>query len=152
MEQIKKILALDYGLVRIGVAVSDALGFTAQGVGVIERKGKKKDIQEIIRIIEKTGAEDILIGKPLRLSGDAGTIQKEVEDFAVALEKASGKPVIFRDERLTTAQAERHLIAADVSRKKRKEVIDMIAAQLLLQNYLDSKSIERARQKPPEGE
>lgn len=151
-EQIKKILAIDYGLKRIGVAVSDSLGITAQGVGVIERKGKRKDAQEIITLAEKFGAEKILIGKPLRLGGDPGTLQKEIEEFAAFIHKSCGKEIVMRDERLTTVQAERHLIDADVSRKKRKEVIDMIAAQLLLQNYLDAAAIEDARGKNRGGE
>ncbi len=135
---IKKIMALDYGSVRIGVAASDPLGYTAQGVCVIERKNKKKDIAEIVALAEKLDVSEILMGKPMRMTGTPGTLQEEIERFAAALEKAANRPVILRDERFTTVQAERHLIAADVSREKRKGVIDKIAAQLLLQNYLDS--------------
>ncbi len=135
---IKKIMALDYGSKRIGVAASDPLGYTAQGIGVIERKNKKKDIAEIVALAEKLDVGEILMGKPVRMAGTPGTLQAEIEQFAAALEKAAGRPVILRDERFTTMQAERHLIAADVSREKRKGVIDKIAAQLLLQNYLDS--------------
>ncbi|MBI5636480.1 MAG: Holliday junction resolvase RuvX [Nitrospinae bacterium] len=134
----KKIMALDYGSKRIGVAASDPLGLTAQGVCVIERKNKKKDIAEIVALADKLDAGEILMGKPMRMTGTPGTLQEEIELFAVALEKAAGRPVTLRDERFTTVQAERHLIAADVSREKRKGVIDKIAAQLLLQNYLDS--------------
>lgn len=135
---IKKIMALDYGSKRIGVAASDPLGLTAQGVCVIERKNKKKDIAEIVALAEKLDVGEILMGKPMRMTGTPGTLQEEIERFAIALEKAAGRPVTLRDERFTTMQAERHLIAADVSREKRKGVIDKIAAQLLLQNYLDS--------------
>lgn len=135
---IKKIMALDYGSVRIGVAASDPLGYTAQGICVIERKNKKKDIAEIVALAQKLDVGEILMGKPMRMTGTPGTLQEEIERFAVALEKAANVPVTLRDERFTTVQAERHLIAADVSREKRKGVIDKIAAQLLLQNYLDS--------------
>lgn len=137
-KHIKKIMALDYGVKRIGVAASDPLGLTAQGVCVIERKGKKKDIAEIVALADKLEVGEFLIGKPMRMIGTPGTLQEEIEQFAAALQKAANRPVSLRDERLTTLQAERHLIAADVSRKKRKDVIDKIAAQLLLQNYLDS--------------
>ena len=135
---IKKILALDYGSKRIGVAASDPLGLTAQGICTIERKNKKKDIAEIAAWAEKLDVGEILMGKPMRMTGTPGTLQEEIERFAVALEKETKLPVILRDERFTTVQAERHLIDADVSREKRKGVIDKIAAQLLLQNYLDS--------------
>ncbi len=135
---IKKIMALDYGSVRIGVAASDPLGYTAQGICVIERKNKKKDIAEIVALAQKLDVGEILMGKPMRMTGTPGTLQEEIERFAVALAKAANVPVTLRDERFTTVQAERHLIAADVSREKRKGVIDKIAAQLLLQNYLDS--------------
>ncbi len=135
---IKKIMALDYGSKRIGVAASDPLGLTAQGICTIERKNKKKDIAEIVAWAEKLDVGEILMGKPMRMTGTPGTLQEEIERFAVALEKASNRPVTLRDERFTTVQAERHLIDADVSREKRKGVIDKIAAQLLLQSYLDS--------------
>jgi len=135
--QYSRILAIDFGLKRIGVAVSDPLGITAQGVCVIECKSKKKDIQQIMDIIVKFSVKKILMGSPIRFHGEPGTLQKQVEEFGRALRTASGVEVVFVDERLTTAQAERMLISADVRRDKRKEVIDMVAAQIFLQTYLD---------------
>ena len=133
-----KILALDYGSKRIGVAVSDPLGITAQPVTVIHRKGKKKDIPELLEIIKEREVDKIVIGLPLNMSGSKGTLYDEVKKFGTLLEKKSSLPVDYFDERLTTMQAEKVLISGDVSRNKRRKVIDKMAAVLILQNYLDS--------------
>jgi putative Holliday junction resolvase len=135
-----RILAIDYGTKRIGLAVSDPLGITAQSVGVVMRKGKKKDIAEIKKVIEDRGVDKIVVGLPLNMNGSEGTLYGAVKKFGKKLEEALGLPVVYHDERLTTVQAEKVLLSGDVSRKKRRAVIDKIAAQLLLQNYLTSHS------------
>lgn len=136
-EKRSRIMAIDYGQKRLGLAISDPLGIIAQGLGVIERKGKKKDIQSLKDLIEENGVGEVVLGLPRSLSGGEGTLQEEVENFGRRLEAGLGIKVAYQDERFTTAQAERVLIDADVSRKKRRGVIDKMAAQLILQNYLD---------------
>jgi len=134
----EKILSVDYGTRRIGLAVSDPLGITAQPVGVIKREGKKKILGRIKELIEKQDIKKILIGLPLNMDGSEGTLIDEIKKFGGYLEKNTGLPVVYYDERLSTVQAERLLIGADVSRQKRRDVIDKLAAQIILQSYLDS--------------
>jgi len=136
--KITKILALDYGSKRIGVAVSDPLGITAQPVTVINRKGKKKDIPEILGIIKEREVGKIVVGLPLNMNGSKGTLYDDVKKFGALLESKSGLPVDYLDERLTTVQAEKVLLSGDVSRSKRRKVIDKTAAVLILQNYLNT--------------
>ncbi len=131
-------MGLDFGAKRIGVAVSDLLGLTAQGLCVLERKGKKKDVPAIMRIIEDNEIYLIVIGLPKGLGGGRGTLQNEVENFGKLLEAETGVSVEYYDERFTTVQAEKVLISANVSRKKRGRVIDKMAAQLILQGWLDT--------------
>lgn len=133
-----RIMAIDFGLKRIGVAISDPMKITAQGLCVIESKSKKKDVEKLSQLVKEHSVNRIIVGKPVRFSGEEGTLGKQVEEFAGRLAGATGLEVILVDERLTTVQAERMLIDADVSRAKRKEVIDKVAAQYLLQGYLDS--------------
>ncbi len=135
---IPRIMAIDFGLKRIGVAVSDPLGITAQGVMVIKHKNNKTTLREISQLIVNLGVVQVVLGNPIRFGGEPGTLQETVENFGKKLSDATGVKVVMIDERLTTLQAEKMLVSADVSRGKRREVIDMIAAQLLLQGYLDS--------------
>lgn len=137
-----RILALDVGDVRIGVAISDPLGITAQGLTVIERIGIKKDCDRIIDIIKEYQCETVVIGLNKRLDGK-DTIQTEkVYQFKTKLEnklKASGLAdvkLVFQDERLSTTEAKKILIDANLSREKRKQVIDKQAAVIILQRYL----------------
>lgn len=132
-----RILGLDYGRKRIGVAVSDELGITAQGVAVIERKNKRKDIEAINHYVQTYGVEKIVIGYPLRLDGTAGLQCEEVDRFILGLESGIAVPIIRWDETLTTKDAEEVLRAASVKAKKRKAVVDKIAAGMILQGYLD---------------
>jgi len=133
-----RILALDLGEKRIGVAVSDGLNITAQAVGAIERKGIKSDIRKIGDLIKEYGATKVIVGLPFNMDGTKGKSAKLAIDFANTLKEKLGVVIEMVDERLTTRQGERMLIEADVSRKKRKKNIDKIAAQLILQSYLDS--------------
>lgn len=132
----ERIVALDVGDRRIGVAVSDALGLTAQGVKVIQRRSLPADITAILEVIEQYKAARIVIGLPLNMNGSKGPQAEAAEAFGLTLGEQTAVPVVFADERLTTAAAERTLLAGDASRKKRKTVIDMLAAQLILETYL----------------
>ncbi len=130
-----RILGLDVGTRRIGVAMSDEMGWTAQGLKVIHCNGS--ELEEIGKVIEEYEVSKVVIGIPLKLNGEASLQTGKVYLFKEELEKVVKIPIIEWDERLTTAEAERMLIASDVSRGKRKKVIDKIAASLILQNYLD---------------
>lgn len=133
-----RILAFDFGEKRIGVAVSDGLNITAQSVGVIERKGVKSDIKKIQDLAREYEAVKLIVGLPLNMNGTEGKSANLAIAFAKELKKEIGIDVEMVDERLTTSQGERMFLEADLSRKKRKKNIDKIAAQLILQNYLDS--------------
>lgn len=132
----KKILGLDIGEKRIGIAVSDALGWTAQGVETYMRKGEG-DAAYIADKAKTLGASLIVAGLPLNMNGSEGPSAKNVRAFMAEVQ-ALGFDIAFQDERLTTVSAERTLIEADVSRKKRREVIDKLAAVYILGAYLDS--------------
>ncbi len=131
-----RILCLDVGEKNIGVAVSDPLGLTAQGVSVIRRSGLKKDLDSIRQLLDKYEIEKGIMGLPLNMNGTVGKKAKEVLDFKGFLEKNISVPVLTWDERLTTAAANRTLLEADVSRAKRKKVADKLAAVFILESYL----------------
>jgi putative Holliday junction resolvase len=134
-----RIMALDYGTVRIGMAMSDELLLTAQGYESLIRKEPKSDLEHILRFASHNNVGEIIVGLPLNMDGTRSRKTKEVIAFVDELTKASGIPVKTWDERLTSMQAERVLLAADASRAKRKEVTDKLAAQIILQSYLDSR-------------
>ncbi|MGF7045953.1 putative Holliday junction resolvase [Paenibacillus sp. DS2015] len=136
-----RIMGLDYGDRRIGVAVSDAFGWTAQGLEVIERRREGAEFDRIAEIVREREVSEIVVGLPKNMDGTVGFRGQICIDFADKLKELLSLPIHLRDERLTTVSAEKTLIEADVSRKKRKKVVDMMAASLILQNYLDSKSI-----------
>ncbi len=133
----KRIMGLDVGDKTIGVAVSDLMGLTAQGIKTIRREGIKKDLQEIENIIKEKDVEKIVLGLPKNMNGSLGPQGEKVIKFSEKLKEKIAIGIDFWDERLTTVAAERSLIEGDVSRKKRKKVIDMLAAVLILQGYLD---------------
>ncbi|AOM82505.1 Holliday junction resolvase RuvX [Salisediminibacterium beveridgei] len=137
-----KVLGLDVGTKTIGIAVSDPFGWTAQGIKTHRRKKghEEEDFTYLINLIEEQGIKEIIVGLPKNMNGTIGPSGELCQEFAEQLKARTGLPVILWDERLTTAAAEKTLISADVSRKKRKGVIDKIAAVLILQGYLDSKS------------
>lgn len=132
-----RILALDVGQKRIGVAVSDPLGLTAQGLEVLERRGWETDLTRLLEIARQYRVQKILVGLPRHMDGRPGALVPEILQLAQALGEALGVPVITWDERLSTREAERVLIAADVSRRRRRRVVDKMAAVLILQAYLD---------------
>ena len=137
-------LGLDVGDKTIGVAVSDGLGITAQGVTTIERVGIKKDTGRVLEYIREYDCDTVVIGLPLKLDGSDSPQTEKVREFRQRLENKMRSQglghvgIEYYDERLTTVMAEKVLIEADVSRKKRKDVIDKQAAVLILQAYLDS--------------
>ena len=134
-----RILALDVGEKRIGLAVSDPLGITAQGLEVLKRRGKEADLSRLLEVARKYRVQEIVVGLPRHLDGRLGAQAPEILELAQALGAALGVPVTPWDERLTTAQAERMLIEADLSRRRRRQVVDQVAAALILQSYLDSR-------------
>lgn len=144
----KRILALDYGTKRIGVALSDELGWTAQPLETLNRRTLDRDIAHIASLVGTHEVRQVLLGLPLQLDGREGPAIRAMREFQYRLEEGVPVPVILWDERLTTKSAEDLLIAADVSRKKRKGVVDRIAASILLQSYLES--LEPAPKREPE--
>lgn len=135
-----RLLALDYGSHRIGIAVSDPLGITAQHLPAIRRQGDRKDIEAIGSVAREYGADTVLIGLPLLPDGNEGSQADKARRFGEKVTELSGLPVAFWDERLSTVQAERHLIESGVRREKRKEIRDSLAAVLVLQSALDARN------------
>jgi putative Holliday junction resolvase len=134
-----RIMSLDVGTKRIGVAVSDELFLTAQGRETIYRNSPDADMAKIKKIVDEDGVGEIIAGLPINMDGSQGPKAKEVLDFVEKLAKVVTVPVKTWDERLTTVQAERTLLEADISRAKRRLSIDKLAAQIILQSYLDSR-------------
>ncbi|MDD7182334.1 Holliday junction resolvase RuvX [Peptostreptococcus anaerobius] len=132
-----RIMGLDIGNSTIGVAVSDMLGITAQGITTIHRKSKKKDLEELKKIIDEQNVNLIVSGLPKNMNGTIGPQAELVKKFCELIESELKIKVEFWDERLTTVSAQRVLIDGDISRKNRKKVIDKLAAVIILQNYLD---------------
>jgi len=133
-----RILALDLGRKRIGLAISDELGITAQGLETLERTGRREDIELLRRLAVERGVRRFLIGDPLHMSGEASRQGEYTREFARELERKTGIPVVFRDERWTSREAERTLRGSGIANERRKPAIDRLSAVLLLQSYLDS--------------
>ncbi|MDJ0304964.1 MULTISPECIES: Holliday junction resolvase RuvX [unclassified Dehalobacter] len=134
-----RIMGLDLGEKTIGVAMSDPLGITAQGVEVIRRTRKEKEREELARLIREYEVDEIVLGYPKNMNGTLGERAKLTEVFAEELREGYLLPVKLWDERLSTIGAQRALLEADLSRAKRKKVIDKMAAVFILQGYLNSK-------------
>ena len=132
-----RILGLDLGERRIGVALSDPLGLTAQPLTVLERRNPTADLQTLCGLVAKHGVERVVLGLPLSLRGTRGPAAQRAEDFGRRLEAVARIPVHFMDERLTTVQGQRVLREMATAPRKRKQVIDRVAAQLILQQYLE---------------
>lgn len=135
-----RILALDVGEKNIGLAISDELGLIAQGLPTLRRQTKDKDTSTIADIVKDRDVTEIVVGMPLNMDGSLGKSAKEVASFLEDLRKKVNLPMKVWDERLTSVQAEKVMLEADLSRKKRKRKIDKLAAQLILQSYLDSRN------------
>ena len=133
-----RIMGLDVGEKTIGVAVSDDLGWTAQGVDVIRRSTPDRDFGRLQTIACDFDVERVVVGLPKNMDGTIGPWARQCQDFAQEVERRLGLPVTLWDERLTTTAAERTLLTADVSRRRRKQVVDKLAATLILQAFLDA--------------
>jgi len=132
-----RILALDVGSRRIGLAVSDPLGITAQGIETLKRKNKRTDFEQLAKIIEERDVREIVVGHPLHMSGDESPQSLRVGEFAEELRRRFDLPVHLWDERLTSTQANRLLRETEMSIRRRAEVVDRLAAVLILQAFLD---------------
>lgn len=142
-----RILGLDYGSVTVGVAVSDELLLTAQGLEVIRRKQENKlrqTYQRIEELVREYGVEAIIVGYPKHLNNSVGERAQKSEEFAENLKRRTGLPVILWDERLTTVTAHRVLELGMVSLKEKMQVVDKVAAAVILQNYLDYLANQKA--------
>ncbi|MGI6097060.1 MAG: Holliday junction resolvase RuvX [Dethiobacteria bacterium] len=131
-----RLMGLDVGEKTIGIAISDPLGITAQGLETLKRYSKKADLARLRDLVDKYGVEKIIVGLPLNMDGTIGSAASKIEQFSIELGKKLGVPVQTWDERLSTAAAERALLQADLSRGKRKKIIDKLAAVLILESYL----------------
>jgi len=138
-----RVLGLDYGARRIGLAVSDELGITAQGLPTLHRANKRSDFDHLRRIIKHYSVGEVVIGLPLRMSGEAGIQVEKVEAFAEELRSRFKLPVHLFDERLTSVQANRLLDEAEMGNQRRTQVVDQIAAVLILQSFLESRASRR---------
>lgn len=138
IEVSSRIMGLDIGERRIGIAVSDSLGWTAQGVTILHRKNEDW-LKRLDEIIEQYQVKEIVVGLPRNMNGTIGERGEDAMQVAEILRQRYGFPVHLWDERLSTMAVERTLIDADLSRRKRKQVIDQLAASWILQGYLDSR-------------
>ncbi len=134
-----RVLALDVGSRTIGLAVSDPLGVTAQGLPTIRRKNKRTDFEALERVVQRNSVRELVVGNPLRMSGAAGVQAERMALFAEELRKRFRLPVHLWDERLTSAEANRLLRETDMSIRRRAQVVDQMAAVLILQSFLDAR-------------
>lgn len=132
-------MALDLGDARIGIALSDLMGIIASGYETYNRSNLEADCKHIAEVIEKNNVKVVVIGLPKNMDGTCGPRVEKTYDFAKVLKTYTNAEIDYLDERLTTVAAEKFLLSADVSREKRKKVIDKIAATIILQDYLDTK-------------
>ncbi len=133
-----RLLGLDFGGSYIGVAVSDPLGITAQGIDNIHRRSHAEDMAALRSIIEEYQVEAIVLGLPLNMDGSRGPAVDKVESFADLLRQEFKLPIYYQDERLTTVAATKTLLESDTSRKKRRQVVDKLAAVLILSTYMEN--------------
>jgi len=133
-----RLMGLDVGTNTIGIAVSDLLGITAQGVEVIHRSDAGHDFDRLQELVQQYSVKTFIVGLPKNMDNSIGAQGVFTQEFAAELEEKFAIPIIFWDERLTTKSARQFLIYANVSRKKRKQVIDKMAAVIILQSYMDS--------------
>lgn len=134
-----RVAGLDVGERTIGVAVSDPLGLTAQGIGVVRRTRLAADLAELGRLLAPYGITALVVGLPRNMDGSVGPQAERVRSFAEIAARSLAVPLCYWDERLSTREAERTLIAADLSRRRRRQVVDKVAAVVILQGYLDRK-------------
>ena len=145
----RRILGLDVGERRIGVALSDPLGLTAGPLTVLKRRTLEADLEELQRLVIRHDVGTIIVGLPLTMRGERGPQAQRVTAFGETVSKRLNVPVTFIDERLTTVQGERALLEMDTSRRRRKQVIDQVAAQLILQQFLETQRMKDAPHDDP---
>jgi putative Holliday junction resolvase len=134
-----RILGLDFGTKTFGVALSDELTITAQALTSISRTTPNRDLEALLQLIRDHGVEEVVIGLPINMDGSRGPAAEAVEEFSNRLKALTEIKIILWDERLTTVAAERILLEGDLSRRKRRRVIDRLSAAIILQGYLDSR-------------
>jgi len=134
----RRVLALDVGLKRIGVAVSDPLGITAQGLKTLQRQNKRRDLEALGRLLTEYHVQEVVVGLPLRLSGAEGTQSAKMRQFAQLLQAQFGVTVHLWDERWTSKEANRLLREAELSIQKRGQAVDRMAAVLILESWLEA--------------
>ena len=147
-----RVLAIDFGTKRMGLAVSDALGITAQGLATLERVRIADDLEHIRKLVEEYAAERVIVGNPISKAGAETAMSGQVAAFAEKLRRILACPVELWDERLTSAEANRMLRESGIGIEKRRRATDRVAATLLLQSYLDFHANERERQHASEAE
>lgn len=133
-----RILGLDVGDRTVGVALSDPLGFIAQGITTIRRKNIEYDLSELKKILDDNNVDTIVVGLPKNMNGTLGPQGEKVMGFCESIKTITDLPIKMWDERLTTVAAHRAMLEADMSREKRKKIVDKVAATYILQGYLDS--------------
>ncbi len=138
--RLPRILGLDVGSKRIGLAISDQLGITAQGLETLHRQNKRSDFAQLEQVIRQQRVAEIVIGLPLRMSGAEGIQAEKMQAFAEEIRRRFRLPVHLWDERLSSAQANRLLRETDMSIRRRGEVVDQMAAVLILQSWMDARS------------
>jgi putative Holliday junction resolvase len=147
-----RILAVDFGLKRMGLAISDALGVTAQGLPTLERTRLEDDLRQIQQLVEEHGAERVIVGNPISRAGTETAMSRQAAAFAEKLRRRLTCPVELWDERLTSAEANRMLRDSGMGIEKRRRAVDRVAASLLLQGYLDHRQNESQRRRASEAE
>jgi putative holliday junction resolvase len=140
-----RVMALDVGKVRVGVALTDPLGYTAQPLLTLWRKSRGDDLRSLLRLIRKHDVTEIVVGNPLHMSGDVSPWAAKVQDFAEDLRKRSGLPVQLWDERLSSVAAHEILDEAGHDRQNRKHVIDQVAAVVILRDWMETRRQAAAR-------
>ena len=138
-----KIIALDIGTVRIGIATSDIMEIIASAYEVYRRKNLDSDVKYIAELVSKLDAGEIVIGLPLKLDGTEGQSVEMAKSFGEKLSELTNVPIVYQDERLSTVSAQRILIESGMRREKRKDKVDSVAATFILQTYLDKKSLKK---------
>lgn len=147
-----RILAIDYGTRRIGLAVSDALGITAQGLPTLTRRRLRDDLEHIRKLVEDHSVERVILGNPIGMSGGKTAMAERVEAFARKLRRRLACPVELWDERLTSVEAHRLLRESGMGIEKRRRAADRVAASLLLETYLDRRALRHTPERPPGAE
>ena len=142
MDKYLRTMSLDLGEVRIGIAISDIMNIIANGLETYTRQTLQKDVEHVANIVKERGVGTIVMGLPINMDGTKGERVEKTYAFAEELKKVTDCKIEYMDERLTTVTAERVLIDGNVRRDKRKQVIDKLAATIILQSYLDMKSKE----------